>query len=97
MKKYLFILAVCGLTAGYAHAADRGGDQVFQAVCTACHSPGVMGAPKLGSKDDWASRLAKGIAIGVAAGVFVPAKGGCSSCSDQEVRNAVDYMISKAK
>ncbi|MFY3158262.1 c-type cytochrome, partial [Achromobacter xylosoxidans] len=30
------------------------GEQVFQAVCTACHTAGVAGAPKVGDNAAWA-------------------------------------------
>lgn len=102
MRKYAMIfLTAFAMASAHAVAADRSGDQVFQAVCTACHSSGVMGAPKFGDKADWAPRIAKGKSTlySHALGGFnsMPPKGGCATCSDKEVKNAVDYMVSKAK
>jgi len=102
MKKLTLMLMAAGaFAAGSALAADRPGDQVFGAVCTACHTPGVMGAPRFGNKSDWAPRIAKGRSTlyAHALGGFnsMPPKGGCSTCTDREIKNGVDYMVSKAR
>ncbi|MDE2089506.1 MAG: hypothetical protein KGJ12_05750, partial [Gammaproteobacteria bacterium] len=39
--------------AGAAHA-ELTGEQVVTQTCMACHGTGVMGAPKIGNKADWA-------------------------------------------
>jgi cytochrome c5 len=92
-----FLLA--GLDA--ALAAERGGDEVFKTTCTVCHATGVSGAPRFGSKDDWKPRIAQGKQIlyqHVLKGYkAMPAKGTCATCSDQEIKRAVDYMVSHAK
>lgn len=41
-------------------ATLRSGEQVYQAVCTACHGAGVAGAPKTGDAAAWAPRIATG-------------------------------------
>lgn len=83
-------------------SADAG-EKLFSSVCATCHTAGLMGAPKLGDKADWAPRIAQGKdtlykhAIGGYQGKagVMPAKGG-SQASDEEVKAAVDYMVSKA-
>lgn len=82
-----------------AGGEPRSGEEVYNAACMACHSTGAAGAPKLGDAADWSARLAPGIAVlydsginGVA-GTGMIAKGGCMSCSDDEIRAAVDYMV----
>ena len=83
-------------------SADAG-EKLFSSVCATCHTAGLMGAPKLGDKADWAPRIAQGKdtlykhAIGGYQGKsgVMPAKGG-SQASDDEVKAAVDYMVSKA-
>ena len=42
-----------------AEAGNGAGKKTFDAVCTACHSTGVAGAPKFGDKAAWAPRIAK--------------------------------------
>ena len=84
-------------------AGGRSGEQVYQAVCVNCHGAGVAGAPKLGDKKAWAPRIAKGtdalmqsVLHGVS-GTAMVARGTCSDCSDEELRSAMEYMVSQAK
>lgn len=76
-------------------AAD--GQGIYKASCQACHAAGVAGAPKLGDKDAWAPRIAKGsdaMYTSVIKGLnAMPPKGACMSCSEDELRAAVDYMV----
>jgi cytochrome c5 len=85
--------------------AVRDGQQVYQASCVACHDAGVAGAPKVGDKGQWSTRIAKGpealytsAVNGVtgSAGVM-PAKGGNPTLSDAEVKAAVDYMVGRSR
>ncbi len=93
--------AAAVVAAPVAGGAPRSGDEVLTAVCAGCHSAGVMGAPVIGNKGQWGSRIAQGKstlythAIGGIRGM--PAKGGCGTCSDDEIKAAVDVMIAKAK
>ena len=92
-------------TAVAAASPSRDGLQVYQASCFACHGAGVGGAPKLGDKVQWATRIAKGVDTLYASAVngvqgnagAMPAKGGNPALSDAEVRAAVDYMVTQAK
>lgn len=101
MKKITLLLSALSLAAGSAFAADRSGEDVFKTTCTICHSAGVAGAPKFGSKADWAPRIAQGKPVlyqhALQGFKGMPAKGTCATCSDKEIKNAVDYMVSKAK
>ena len=76
-------------------AAD--GEKIYQSSCHACHAAGVAGAPKLGDKAAWAPRIAKGndaLLSSVKNGLnAMPPKGACMSCSDDDLRSAVDYMV----
>lgn len=82
-----------------AGGAPRSGEEVYTGVCTSCHSVGLLGSPKTGDKAAWAPRIAKGkeTLYNHAINGFnaMPARGG-GEVSDQEVKNAVDYMIGKA-
>jgi len=73
------------------------GQGIYKASCQACHAAGVAGAPKLGDKAAWAPRIAKGndaMYTSVIKGLnAMPPKGACMSCSDDELRAAVDYMV----
>ena len=89
----------CGGAAVAANAGPRSGEDVYNAACMACHASGVAGAPMQGDVTAWADRIAKGTDVLYASGVNgvagtgMIAKGGCMSCSDEEIYAAVDYMI----
>jgi len=76
------------------------GEQAFTKVCSACHSTGVNGAPKIGDHAAWAPRIAQGKetlykdAIGGKGNM--PAKGG-TTWPDATIRMTVDYMVSLNK
>lgn len=80
--------------------ATRSGQTIYKQFCAACHSTGAAGAPKVGDKRAWKSRLAKGgkkklIENAIKGINFMPPKGTCAACSDQEIKATVDYMLSK--
>lgn len=87
--------------AGAAKPAAADGKQVFEGTCTACHSTGVAGAPKLGDKAAWAPRIQQGVDTLVQHALqgknAMPPKGGNASLSDAQVRAAVEFMVSQAK
>ncbi|OZI43408.1 c-type cytochrome [Bordetella genomosp. 4] len=76
------------------------GEQVFQAVCTACHTAGVAGAPKLGDKAAWAPFIQSGydsmLNVALHGKGAMPAKGGNPALSDYEVARAVVYMANQS-
>lgn len=77
--------------------SHRPGNEVYSAACGACHNSGAAGAPKLGKSGEWSGRLDKDTETLYSHAIngynAMPAKGGCNDCSDQEVQNAVDYML----
>jgi cytochrome c5 len=95
--------ADCGTVATVASSGPKSGEDVFNASCMACHSTGAGGAPKVGDAAAWADRIAKGndvlysSGINGLAGTSMMAKGGCMSCSDEEVQAAVDYMVENSQ
>ena len=94
--------ANCG-TATVASSGPKSGEDVFNASCMACHSTGAGGAPKVGDKTAWAPRIAMGkdvlysSGVNGVAGTGMIARGGCMSCSDDEVHAAVDYMVKNSQ
>ena len=81
------------------------GEEVFKKTCVLCHKTGEAGAPKLGNKDEWGSRIAQGKdtlykhAIEGFTGQkgAMPPKGGNAALPDEDVKAAVDYMVAQAK
>lgn len=76
----------------------RSGEVVFNTACTACHSAGVLGAPKPGSAEDWKPRLEQGMDTLLKHAIngfnAMPPKGTCMDCSDDEIHAAIEYMTS---
>ena len=81
--------------------AALSGEEVYNTACIACHMTGAGGAPLLGDFGAWEARLAQGKPLLVQRAVegyigemgIMPAKGGRLDLSDQEVENAVTYML----
>lgn len=81
------------------------GPQVFNEACIACHGSGIGGAPMLTDSQNWAPRIAQGADVlhqhalegytGQAG--YMPPKGARLDLSDDEIKAAVDYMMSKAQ
>jgi len=76
----------------------RSGEDIYNGACTACHSIGVLGAPKTQVASDWQPRLDekgfdqvwKNAVNGIGA---MPAMGTCADCNDDDIKAAIEYMI----
>ncbi|MFI0398919.1 MAG: cytochrome c-550 PedF [Thiolinea sp.] len=83
-----------------ASTVARTGEEVFNTVCTACHTAGILNAPKIDDKAAWEPRAAKGLQGLLAASINglnqMPAKGGNPSLTEQELSDAITYMLGKA-
>jgi cytochrome c5 len=76
------------------------GKQIYEQVCIACHGSGVAGAPKFGDKAAWANRISQGVDALYQSALkgkgAMPPRGGFAG-TDDELKVAVEYMISAAK
>jgi len=74
--------------------------QIIAANCAMCHEGGLMGAPKIGSEEQWAPRIAQGKDTLVSHAIngirTMPARGGNAKLSDEEVAAAVIDMANTA-
>lgn len=94
----------CAGSAGSAAVASAGGgqnpEQVYNTYCIACHGSGANNSPIMGDAAAWQPRIDKGMdalylnAINGLNNNAMPAKGLCMSCSDDDVRATVDYILS---
>ncbi len=81
------------------------GKTVFNKTCSMCHAAGVAGAPKPGDKADWQPRIAQGMEILYQHAIegfsgakgMMPARGGASSLSDEEMKAAVNFMVDQSR
>jgi cytochrome c5 len=75
---------------------DKSGEEVVKAVCGMCHTAGLMNAPKIGDKGQWAPRIAQGYDVLVSHAIngirSMPARGGNPALTDGEIANAVAHM-----
>ncbi|NNU43920.1 c(7)-type cytochrome triheme domain-containing protein [Ramlibacter montanisoli] len=100
----LAALAAAALTwiAGPAAAAPdiAAGKTTYEGGCVACHGTGVLGAPKTGDAAAWKARsggnLAALVASAKAGKGAMPPKGGMPAISDQQLENAVAYILSQS-
>jgi len=79
-------------------AALKSGEQVFTAQCTACHTSGAAGAPKIGDEAAWAARIKTGYEALLGSALkgkgAMGAQGG-GDFSDVEIGRAVVYIANK--
>ncbi len=73
---------------------------IYQTYCQVCHDAGVAGAPKLSDKAQWKKRVTatgKNTLIAHALQGFnaMPPKGTCATCSDEDIKLTVEYMINQ--
>lgn len=86
--------------------AESDGKTVYEGLCAACHGSGIPGIPQVGDAVAWVSRIAKGNdtlynhalnGFTGESGMSMQPKGGDLSLSDEEIKAAVDYMISNSQ
>lgn len=78
------------------HLDFKNGLKVYRSVCAACHDSGKHGAPKL-QDDGWAKRSFEWFSVmnkhANQGFLDMPAKGNHPTLTDQEVKDAVFYMM----
>ena len=76
------------------------GEKIYQSACFACHMTGVAEAPKLDDPAAWEPRLAQGMAGLLQSSIngkgAMPPKGGFAHLTDDDLRNAIGFMLDKA-
>ena len=90
----------CGVTVVAAATEPKSAEEVYKA-CGACHDSGAAGAPKMGDVVAWAPRIEQGmdtLYMSVINGLnAMPAKGLCMTCSDEDIKVTVDYMVANSQ
>lgn len=83
------------------HAQAQNGATTYQQVCSSCHETAAAGAPKLEDKDEWETRIARGMDKLYASmhngkcQVYV--KDLRKDLSDEMIMTTVDYMVSQVQ
>lgn len=83
---------------GGAMAAKIDANAILTDSCMGCHGTGALGAPKVGSKADWAPRLKAGMATMLKNAMngkgAMPAQKG--AYSEKEITAAIQLMLKKS-
>ncbi len=73
------------------------GKKIYEQYCVGCHGTGAGGAPKMGDAGAWGPLKEQGVetlyqnALHGIGGM--PAKGTCVTCTDADIKNAVEYIV----
>lgn len=76
------------------------GKKRYETTCHVCHEAGLLNAPKLSDKENWAIRAKQGVEVlyqHSAKGIRSMPAQATGDVSEAEVYAAVDYMLSQAK
>ena len=94
-------LPLLGLAPAWT-AASGGSDlgrETYVQTCALCHAKGTANAPRLGNREEWQARIARGrpeLLRSVLKGKgAMPPKGGNASLSDRQAAAALDYLLSQ--
>lgn len=86
--------------AGVESKKKRNGKTVYSTVCSSCHSSKGPAMPVIGDTAEWSARLKSGKKAlyqnAIEGKGAMPPKGFCEACTDEEIRRAVNYILSKS-
>jgi len=98
----LVMFAIGAASIAEADGSARPADKTVSQVCSVCHGSGLMGAPKIGDGGAWQGRLQKAGSIDALAESAehgkgnMPPRGGQSSLTEDDLKAAIQYMLSKS-
>jgi cytochrome c5 len=102
----LTTLSITAIAVATSHSTSaRSGEAVFAANCANCHTGGIggffSGGLDIEDPEDLEALSSKGLDAlteNTIAGVGdMAARGGCDECTDEEIRNAVEYMLGNSQ
>ena len=100
MKKLINVM-VASMLLAVSGSVLADGQKTYKGSCQACHASGAAGAPKLGDKAAWAPRIATGVdamlAVAIKGKGAMPPKGACAACTDDDLKAAIEYMVSQSQ
>jgi cytochrome c5 len=79
---------------------EKAGKAIYTQYCAGCHTMGGGGAPKLGDATKWEPLVKLGMeplyANAIKGVGGMPPKGNCDTCTDNQVKFAVDYIVKQS-
>ncbi|MGU9956402.1 MAG: c-type cytochrome [Arenicellales bacterium WSBS_2016_MAG_OTU3] len=105
MSKIKIIAAAIAALFATTSIAFADGKKTYETSCIACHGTGVTGAPKLGDAEQWVSRIEQGMDVLTEHAIkgyqgkkgYMPAKGGNPTIPDENIKAAIEYMVSQSQ
>lgn len=85
-----------------AEIADFDAAKTYQSTCFACHGTGAAHSPEVGDIIEWEIRLEKGLDTLIQNTInglngIMPPRGLCADCSDEQLKEIVEYMIESSQ
>lgn len=100
MAIIVVFLMLITLEQALAQSAEHSGKEVVEATCVSCHGSGANGAPKIGDKQAWSKRAAKGFSSltqNALKGIRkMPPHGTNMALTDTEIKRAIAYMVNQS-
>jgi len=94
------MLAIATTVASCTTLAGSGAD-TYKLVCSSCHEVGIDGAPRIDDEVAWMQRLNQDMESLYASTLYgkckVLVQAERKDISDQTIKEAVDYMVSRVK
>lgn len=79
---------------------QHAGKQIFKEFCATCHAkkPYInIRAPRIGDKKNWQALKMSGmptlLKVTIKGAGAMPARGGCFECSDEQLQQAIQYIL----
>jgi cytochrome c5 len=84
-----------------AGVQESPGKATYEQYCSVCHQDGIAAAPKFRNAENWKPRLDKETIDELVASATkglnaMPMKGTCVECTDEDLKNAIQYMLPKS-
>ncbi len=110
MKIIIFLIFVTSILLAstdslLTNIEDNDGEKIFEETCASCHTGGfkgwMTGAPEIGDYDDWEIYFKDGLTE-ITKHIYNgtdrhEAKGDCDECSEEQIKAAIEYIISNTK
>lgn len=76
------------------------GKKIYEQYCVGCHATGAGGAPKFGDAAAWEPLAKQGMDALYSNAIHgiggMPPKGTCATCSEEDVKNTVQYIVNES-
>ena len=100
LARFIGVALFLAIGTGWAQNATNSGADVFDAMCSDCHSRSDSGAPRIGDRREWQRRAAQGLVRltdHALDGIRnMPPHGGQPELDRVEIERAIVYMVNQS-